>query len=136
MRHLREIARGIDVAFECGRRFDAMLEAIESRGKGGRKSEIGICIRPCRPALDSQRLPVADDAKAGRSVIEAPGDSGRRERAGDISLVRRRIGRIEREELADVMHPAAEEPAEGGGALNGAELLLSVEHRSFAVAVP
>src|SRR5258708_17046313 len=58
----------------------------------------------------------------------APGNAGRRERAGDVALVRRRIRRIEREELANVRHPSAEEMAKGRR--------LTGEERVFAILVP
>ena len=79
---------------------------------------------------------MTDDAESGGAVVDAPCDSRRRKGAGDVAFVRRRIRRVKREELADVLHPAAEEVAEGGGGVEGAELLFAVEHRLLAVRVP
>src|SRR4051812_33998472 len=79
---------------------------------------------------------MSDDAEAGGAIVVAPRDAGRRERSGDVALVRCGIWRIEREELADVGHPSTEEPAEGGRALDRAEIFVAVEERVLAVRVP
>src|SRR5438445_13445628 len=136
MRNLRQTACAVEVSLERRGRFDVMRDAGRSRGQGGRKCEIRIRIGAGGAAFDAQRLAVADDAESGRPVVITPGDSGRRKRSGDISLVRRGIRRVKREGLADVLHPAAEQPAEGGGPADGAELLLAIEQRAAPVLVP
>src|SRR5262249_28259941 len=71
---------------------------------------------------------VPDDAEPGGTVVVAPGDSRRRERAGDVALVRRRIRREKREQLTDVLHPSAEEVAEQRG--------VGAEERLLFLGVP
>src|SRR5207237_10390838 len=65
-----------------------------------------------RAALDTLGRAVPDDAESGGAVVVAPGDARRRERAGHVAFVRRRVRREKREQLADVLHPPAEEVAE------------------------
>src|SRR5438128_9216058 len=116
MRNLRQTACAVEVSLERRGRFDVMRDAVQSRGHGRSKWEVRIRIGARGAAFDAQRLAVADDAESGRPVVITPGDSRRRKRSGDISFVRRGIRRVKREGLPDVLHPAAEEPAEGGGA--------------------
>src|SRR5947207_14459450 len=104
-----------------------MLDSVEPGRESGRECQIRIGVRSRRAALDAQRLSMADDAKAGSPIVVAPRDSGGRERSGDVALVRSGIGRVEREQLAQVLHPAAEAPAEAGGAVDGTDMLLDVE---------
>src|SRR6266581_7410369 len=101
MRHLRKIARRIDIALERRRRLDVMLDSIEAGGECGSEREIRIRIRTCSAAFNAQRLPVADDAKTCGAIVVAPRDACRRERARDVALVGRWIRRIKREHLAD-----------------------------------
>src|SRR5438067_507311 len=125
VRHLRQLRRRVDVAVERGRRLDVVLDAVESRGERRGEGEIDVRVRARRAALDAQRRSVADDAEAGGAVVVRPGDAGRREGAGHVALVRRRVRREEREGLADVLHPSAEEPAERLGVVVAEQRLLA-----------
>src|SRR5207237_7715168 len=101
---------------ERGRRLDVIGDAVEPRGDGGGEGEVDIRVGARRTAFDPQRRAAADDAKAGGAIVETPGNPGRRERAFHVTLVGRGIRREKCEQLADVLHPSAEKPAEGGGA--------------------
>src|SRR4029077_10012933 len=127
MRNLRQTACAVEVSFERRRRFDVMVDAVQPRGDRRRKRTIRIRIGARGAAFDAQRLAVADDSESGRPVVITPGDSGGSKRSGNVALIRRGIRRVKREGLADVLHPAAEEPAEGRGATDGTELLLPIE---------
>src|SRR5207237_7075683 len=72
VRNVRQIARSVHVAFECWRRFDAMLDAIEACGDRRSECKIWIRIRPRRPAFDAQRLAMTDDAESRGAVVDAP----------------------------------------------------------------
>src|SRR5437763_16271699 len=98
-----------------------MFDSIRSSGQRRGECEIRIRIRSRCAAFDAERLTVADDAESCGAIVVAPRDAGRRERSGDVAFVRRRIWPIKREQLANVLHPAAEEPAECGGGLHGSE---------------
>src|ERR1044071_2071893 len=112
MRNLRQIRGSVHVAFVRGRRLDLVRDAVESRGERRGECEIWIRVRAGGAAFDAQRRSVADDAESRGAIVVAPRDSRLRERARDVAFVRRRVRRIEREELAEVRHPAAEEVAE------------------------
>src|SRR5205814_2368934 len=94
------------------RRLGLLPDAVESRGERRGEGEVGVRVGAGGAALDAQRLARADDPESRGAVVVAPSDAGRRERSGNVAFVRRRIGRIEREHLANVRHPSAQEVAE------------------------
>src|SRR5262249_31775796 len=127
--HVRQILRRVHVAFECRRRLDAMLDSVESRGDRRGEREIRIRIRAGRAAFDAQRLSVSNDPKSGGAVVDAPRHASRGERSGYVSLVGRGIRCVKRKQLADVLHPAAEEVAERSGGMYDAMHVPADYHR-------
>src|SRR5687768_16526951 len=74
IRHALDVARGIDVALEAGRRLDPVADAVQARGERRGEAEVGIAVGPRDAAFDALRLALADDAEAGGAVVVAPGE--------------------------------------------------------------
>jgi len=61
-----------------------LLDAVKPGGDQGSDGQVGIHVRSGDARLGAQVLAVADDAEPARSVVVAPGQSGRRPRGGGI----------------------------------------------------